>query len=97
MSQRLRAECLLLSSGLRWRSERRSISLHPSENGGRSRRSRFLEVAQIGMFNLFDSSTTFSMSQTGKQDLVVPLEEQTSDIHWISVGGGNSNSKKIFG
>ena len=58
---------------LRWRSERRSICLHPCENGGRS---RFIGIAKVRMSNSLGTSTTFSMSETMDkiQALVVPFE-----------------------
>ena len=51
--------CIFQIACLRWRSERRSDSLHPSEKGGRS---RFIDIAKVRVCNSLDTSTTFSMS-----------------------------------
>ena len=44
---------------LRWRRERRSISIHPTENGGRS---RWIEIVKIRIFNHSDLKDIFRTS-----------------------------------
>ena len=59
-SQMTAAKIMDKIARLRWTSSRRSIGLHPSENG---RCSQIIENSQIGMSRHLDSSTTTQMAQ----------------------------------
>ena len=78
--------CNLQTHGMRRTSKRCSISLHQSENGGRS---RVVENSGFGMFDHVGSSTLVPMSKMP----AFRWKEMCTDTHWQD-GCGSDNSKR---
>ena len=85
VSQMTAAKVLDVICQITWMRRRRSISLHPSQDGGRS---EIIIISGIGMSRCLDSTTTTQVSESLEniQDLVVPLETTNLCGHPLASG-----------